>query len=224
MKIGEYWLQDTDVIFADGDIGDTNHEGPALQHVRSMVLCELGYDPDWETLNDDDCFREQLANALENVDEEIGFIDQIRRAAPDIEKKYPRILDAAFNNISGSHEDNVTDIREWCIKYLDWIWVNGCTIGIAKLDQDSLENLRSGISDVLEQECVMEEDEDLEYRFNLHVLANGYNYSITWGELKNREWSALLPTSAAAEAGRSDQVKQLDKAEEPKCYANKHGE
>jgi hypothetical protein len=39
---GEYWIVDSDVWYADGTYGDTDHRTHALQYIRYVILMELG--------------------------------------------------------------------------------------------------------------------------------------------------------------------------------------
>ena len=34
---GEYWIIDGSATFADGDVGDMNHEGYAIDHARHRI-------------------------------------------------------------------------------------------------------------------------------------------------------------------------------------------
>ena len=48
---GEYWITGHTVLFADGDIGDMNHEGYALEAIQQDILDRFG-EEDWESFID----------------------------------------------------------------------------------------------------------------------------------------------------------------------------
>jgi len=58
---GEWWIIDGYAQFADGDIGDLNHEGAAIQSARGSILGDLGSIEDADFI-DWDAFREKTCH------------------------------------------------------------------------------------------------------------------------------------------------------------------
>ena len=57
---GEYWINDDgDILHADGDTGDMNHEGHVIDTLQSQItsLLDHNYEHDWEK------FKEKAAEA-----------------------------------------------------------------------------------------------------------------------------------------------------------------
>lgn len=75
---GEYWITDGYVDFADGDVGDMNHEGKAIQYVASKhvedvvnIASDLGIELDHRRneeypAGDIEQIREKIIAAIEN--------------------------------------------------------------------------------------------------------------------------------------------------------------
>ena len=67
-QTGEYWIQDGSAMFADGDIGDMNHEAMVLESVRAEIASLLGKDEfnnaeyvDWDALKEN-VIQEMIEN------------------------------------------------------------------------------------------------------------------------------------------------------------------
>jgi hypothetical protein len=61
---GEYWIVDSDVWYADGTYGDTDHRTHALQYIRYVILMELGWNGESDSLCDGSVFREELIKTI----------------------------------------------------------------------------------------------------------------------------------------------------------------
>jgi hypothetical protein len=60
---GEYWIINGQAIYADGDIGDMNHEGYVIQYAQNLISQEVNYDFDTE-FSSWDGFKSDFVNSV----------------------------------------------------------------------------------------------------------------------------------------------------------------
>lgn len=133
---GEFWLNDGNAIFADGDIGDDNHATIILRDLRSEAEEILGVD---EYDIDDGLSEEQIAELDGKMD-----IDAIKLLA--------------FGN--PAHED----VLKYAMGHLGWARMAGNSIETATLDSSSMRNIANGIAEasMMEEDELAEQVFDIE--------------------------------------------------------------
>jgi hypothetical protein len=150
---GEYWIQGGSVEFADGDIGDFNHEAVVMQHAAILLSDELEMQ-----LNDDEsvCIRDviQIANK--------------RKLTP----YQSQLLEVCKDNV---------DLRLYAMSKWHWYWVKGDNIGTQTFTKSDMSNIYSGLSEILEQEGI--ETEDSYYEVRIGVQSTGKFYTMTLEDL-----------------------------------------
>lgn len=183
---GEYWIYDDGSInYADGDIGDTNHEGLVLAYVRRLVLDAVGGgDTDYF---DDSSFE----SALEEVLPEDAFGENLRLRTIDyITKNYDspqreqelRYIAPAF--------DASIDLREWAMRNLGWIWVRGDHCTAYQLDHQTLKALKDGVGEILDTEGHYDsEDAAEDVSLSVRSLKDGKHYYIALADLESGDFN-----------------------------------
>ena len=161
---GEWWIIDGSAHFADGDIGDFNHEAYAIQHAQYMLMDD-GYD-DWETWkmvmasriydsikeNYDEDRSWEMQRELEN-DPEYFILEHIEESDID---------ETTFFVANGNHSDP----RTWSMKELGWKRMAGNDITTWTLTSSDLSSIANGIWDAFQ-------DEDLDNeKFTIEVASN----------------------------------------------------
>lgn len=176
---GEYWITGSDVLFADGDVGDTNHEGIVIDHARRELLCLAGAD----TLDTEFCTEKDFLAAMQELAEDLkedaphGFNDAVDLAC--------RIAEDSIPNGLGDCAKELGDTRIFAIKTWNWIWVKKNNIAANSPTQDTLKQIKQGINNILEQEGEYEIPEDAVELYNLSFQATGKIYETTLADLSN---------------------------------------
>lgn len=181
---GEYWIQDGRVDFADGDVGDQNHEMVALNHIASEHL--------------DDLF---------DYAEELGLdIEEFDRYGESVWGTAAEILNAIFQALL---ERGVASIKiaEWIVKRLGikmevykmlggggdprlyviknegWIAVRSNNIELYGYDANKKRQLAQGLEDILDEEGVEDSDEHIEFSVYDHKTRRSFD--ATLADIKN---------------------------------------
>lgn len=144
---GEWWIIDGQVSFADGDIGDIDHTGMAIQHAANIVMDAVGadYNGEYGILSEhQDIIKEQM--------EEDGFQGSIQQYL--IEKLEGHddpegIVMTAYG--SG-------DPRDYAIRKWGWQRVAGNDVETMYLSAEALSSIVSGLSEIMENEGIDYDD------------------------------------------------------------------
>jgi len=125
---GEWWIISGQAVFADGDIGDMNHEMYVIQSVQRQYV-------------DDEFDR------MDYIDWE-GFEQTFQN--PDQALKELGMSDEEIEIARGQHPD----AREYGIKNFGWQRVKGNSVETNTLTSEDMGNIASGLGDVLESEGI----------------------------------------------------------------------
>lgn len=177
---GEYWIVDGRVDFADGDIGDQNHEMVALNAVASDHIDALV-----------DYAEELGVEDMPNTDEPFPaaseLIGSIHFAL--VEKGVPSVHVAGYvvKRLGTNMEvykmlGGGGDARLHMMKTDGWIAVRSNNVELYGYDQDKRKSLADGIEDILDQEGVEEPDEDIE--LSLYDHRTGRSSDVTLADIK----------------------------------------
>jgi hypothetical protein len=178
---GEWWIdQSGTAMFADGDVGDMNHEAYVINNLVSEFLDYFGID------NDERGTLDQYEEEIKEVLQERGIInnesDEFKYHSDPADFIYDYLyknkqpikdekqLEDAFFIAFGSTN---RDAREYALKYWGWKRMKGEIIDTQYLTNKDLDIISKGISDAYSDE--LEEGEDPE--FGINVYSNRTYYS-----------------------------------------------
>jgi len=185
---GEYWIIDGSPVFADGDIGDMNHEAHVISYLTSQFANLLGIDkddvPHLQYLEDqikhnfiEDGLIEKGEESEEKYDNDPAsfILEYLKQNYLHVFNNNEKQLTDAFFLAYGSSGRN--DARDYGMKYLGWIRVQGNNIQTWTLTSEDMSNITRGISSVIEQEIGSEEDDLQDLTFNVESMTNKKYYS-----------------------------------------------
>lgn len=157
---GEFWIIDGQSIYADGDIGDINHEGIVIQHMFSRLVDDLSGSERfseladiWSPMNECDgvdiCMaREAMNNMVDEwlaegiiTEEESDDIEEAIRLEIEWEQE---ALDVALGNVN--------DARDYGILGLGWIRVLGHNVQMREINKNTLSELADGLYDCYQED------------------------------------------------------------------------
>jgi hypothetical protein len=230
---GEYWFDESgDPMYADGDIGDMNHEAYVQDRCAGEVL---GYFDIYSDM--------QPADLDNHIDEIIGIIIEKLGIVNDDEKREEienDPYDALINylktqtTMNGPIDDIVHlargrggDGREFAIKEWGWSRVHQNNIEVKELTPAQLKIVASGINRALDQEGVYDEEDWLrasQSEYNISTYT-GKRFEIKLedmekGNVQGLERADIEQSTSAA----TQQVRQMDVEQTPSFYKGQLGD
>jgi hypothetical protein len=199
---GEYWIQDGYVQFADGDVGDLNHEAIVIQSAASQVLSHIGIDADEPYIPDmDDEIYEAIQNDLpeeiqtQYVDGEISAKDCLKYYGKHVlqNAKFDELVDAAYDRI---------DVRRFAMREWGWKAIRGNNVDTWNLTSEDLKKISSGLSDAYDAEITQYEQNNKSVDengfagpyFNIEVYSVGDYYSdVPFSLIESKNVASLRP-------------------------------
>jgi hypothetical protein len=193
---GEYWIQDGRVDFADGDVGEQNHEMVALNAIASDHIDrifeyaeELGVDT-----SEFDRYDEHAFSSATEVMQAIHWALKERGSVDDAEVMKELGMDLETYKILGfggsiPHSGSAMDPRIYMMVREGWIAVRSNNVELHGFDQEKKKNLIGGLEEILDQEGLDGPDEEVE--FSLYDHKSGRSSDLTLADLKGA--SALRP-------------------------------
>jgi hypothetical protein len=203
---GEYWIQDGQVDFADGDTGDKNHEMIAIEHVCSEHLeaihnyaKELGISANsLSSLQDEPTESAQwlleliLKNLFTKADpsnpkmplykSDVEIWNEIEKNCGMDKEALHVIMSGNYSLHRHSRPQSNIDPRLYVMKKEGWIAVRNDNIELFGFDETKRRNLVGGLEDILDQEGVEDSDEEIE--FNLYDHKTGRSSEVRLADLK----------------------------------------
>jgi hypothetical protein len=184
---GEYWIQDGQVDFADGDIGDQNHEGIAISavcHQYSDSIKSLAEDME---INVDkiDHYGEIDSEALSRV------LGEIVEKLEETENMTSQQADSHIMTHLGCNIEAYKilqgggDGRLYAMKYLDWIAVRSNNIELYGYDESKRNYLHSGLNEILDSEGIDEDVPPEEIEFSLYDHKTHRSSYISMADIEN---------------------------------------
>lgn len=179
---GEYWVTDTnDLVFADGDVGDFNHEGYARETGIGLLLGMFGLDvPDNGHVEDP---LEFIAGAHRD---ELGTWDP-QQGPPEIEVLIEAVLGLATNvpeyaEIIGLVKAlNGPDITTYFVQKKGWVYVKNDYIAMHKFSPARARKVldvvfeEEGIEDEALYQHEVEGRETIEFYFSEEGIRMGFS-------------------------------------------------
>ena len=156
---GEYWFdEDGSTMYADGDVGDMNHEAYVIQRCSNEVADMIGMDTGrFENCPTIEDFEEFLRDENKESEEIIEKLDngEVQQVILDI------IGDNDANQkLTKCALDLGGDARKYAIETWGWSRVHGANIEVKKLDVDTVNRVSRGIWNALEEEGLIYEDDE----------------------------------------------------------------
>jgi hypothetical protein len=181
---GEYWIQDGHVEFADGDVGDLNHEGIATNSVFSHYESEIiSLAKDYKIKVDQsygEYHPEDLTGAIDEIEEILRSKKMSQQQAHVRIVKELGCNNEAFEILCGGG-----DARLYAMKFMNWIAIRGNNIELFGYDDTKRKHLASGIPNILDDEGIHEEVESQHIEFTLHDLKTNRSSYITLQDIEN---------------------------------------
>jgi hypothetical protein len=199
---GEYWIIDGRADFADGDIGDKNHEMIAIEHVCSKYL--------------DDIYQYAKQIGIENLPSLSSLEDEPVESTQSILNLVFRKLFATGINgrpkytsnnqiyleiergcgVNGEAlqvilQSNNSDPRLYVMKNEGWIAIRNNNIELYGIDQNKLKELSSGLDDIIDQETGWAGEDEVEINdenidFNLFDHKTNKSIDLTLKDIKEK--------------------------------------
>lgn len=187
---GEWWIIDGEPIFADGDIGDMNHEAYVVQSIQSKYAYDEFNRGEWI---DWDGFKLKLAR--EKYEEENGKIDDDFWSR--LIDNFPKIIKKSY--LEGLKELGMTDeeyqiaegqgdARDYGMKHLGWKRVHGNSIQTYELTGSDLKEITNGLYDINGDDIDPTEEFEIEVMSTVTMFEN-----VPWSILSEDSLSLLMP-------------------------------
>lgn len=160
-SIGEWWLSDGNAMYADGDIGDMNHEMYVIDYIQSKYGKEENQS--WDEYIQElahNGFNEQLQlrpDEREQITEEFQY-------DPD-QFAWPVLQSMGMTDEELSIAGGFGDARLFGLKQLGWKRVAGNNVQTWALTANDLDEITSGLYDAVQ-------DQVDEMEFNIEVCSN----------------------------------------------------
>lgn len=181
---GEYWIQDGHVEFADGNVGDRNHEGIATDAVFSQYeneIVSLAKEYKIEVKqNYGEYHHEDLINAISEVEEEMSSKGLSQGYIHAQVLKELGCNKEAFDILNGGG-----DARLYVMKYENWIAVRSNNIELYGYDETKRKYLANALPNILDDEGVDESINSDDIEFTMHDLKTNRSSYITLQDIES---------------------------------------
>lgn len=207
---GEYWIINGDVSFADGDVGDVNHEGYAIDHAKREILNHFNLDSDDEFLDDQD-FAERVVGALREEGVQCDTVNWFAAAYAYLKQSG---ADERLLETLKCAADRGVDARDIAMRYWGWKWCRKNSISTWTFTSDDRRSILGGLNEIISQE-MGDGDEDWDgLVLSIGVGSNHSHFEMTMGELESganvhRDPTWRLPgaTESVEDSGMMDYMK-----------------
>lgn len=198
---GEYWIINGDVAFADGDVGDMNHEGYAIDHARREILNHFNMDSDDEFI-DDQTLSERVVEALQEQGVPCDTVNWFAAAYTFL--KQSGADERLLETLKCAAERGV-DARDIAMKYWGWKWCRRSNIGTWTFTASDRKQIVDGLNEIIGQEMHDEENWD-ELEITIGVGSTGKRYAMTMAELESGRNVSQDPTWGLRESAADDMM------------------
>jgi hypothetical protein len=221
---GEYWIQHGSVDFADGDVGERNHEGIAIdsvcsEHVDSIISLakELGLECDLPRYEVD---PEAIARVMTEIAYEICETKAV--SALDADKEIAEFLGCKLEAVAILHGGG--DARLYVMKYEDWIAIRGHNIELYGYSEEKRKYLAHGLSEILESEGIEDDVDPEEIDFYLDDLKTKRSSRLTLADIEspvvvNRP--NMMPQTVKKASPMTNAGSEENKGQNPQGVKNK---
>lgn len=227
---GEYWFDDSGTnMYADGDVGDMNHEAYVIQRCNAEILdhFHLNNGGDYDTVEThQDTILDMIVedSDIEDEDEKWEKRQELENDPADAiinyltQKGVKDVSDTVFIAYGSS-----IDAREYAIKNWGWSRVAGDSIETKELTRETLKIIARGINNALDEEGKIYEYDENPDVLDLHEYGistyTGKRFNITLRDMESGNVEGLERSDIeVAKSSATDQVKQMDMEKMPAYY------
>lgn len=184
---GEYWITDGgEVMYADGDIGDYNHEAHVIETLQHQIMDHFGIydDPpyDWDEVKEQ--IVEEILNSTDPQNQ--AAWQQLAESNPDQliatclqQQGYPNAEEALYTANGGG------DAREYAMEHWGWKRVAGNYVETWTLTASDMDIIVDGITEIL-WENGSEDVNPEQIELSISVYQTNQRVSMTLAELGQR--------------------------------------
>lgn len=175
---GEFWLIDGTAVYADGDVGDINHEGMVIQQLTAELVEEVN-DECGSRLDSEYVDMTRIEDVIrKHLDMDPMDRDQDKIENFIIEElQFPKVKLDVINGQVGA--------REYGFEVLGWKRVAGSSVETQTLSNHDLKEIADGLWDAYQEQVE-------ENSFNIEVRGNGRYYDeVPWSVVSGDDIKAL---------------------------------
>ena len=191
--MSEYWIEeDGDVQFADGDIGDLNHEGVVIDRVRSEIIEKTsshfrGSGKYFDSGSDWDEFKDALANAYAKE-----FIQKNPKKRASVEKSLN--YDPEKFTLAALKESGVTkqewetaegnnDARDYAMERWGWKTYRNGNVDTWRCTRKDMSAIIDGLESISEQDG-WSDKKFKKYKFTINIFSTKKFFNLTIEQMK----------------------------------------
>jgi hypothetical protein len=180
---GEYWIQESGVDFADGDIGERNHEGIAIEYVVSQ------YSDAVEEL----AKRLKIKNKIKNYEYAVEEVIRVLDLAKSSNRKN---IESWIINQIGCDVDTYNillgggDAREYVMEHYGWIAVRSNNVELYGYTNDKQKQIADGIYQILDEEGIEGDIDPTQIDLSLFDYKTSKSWYATLADLEQPEVAA----------------------------------
>lgn len=176
---GEYWITDDgSTMFADGDVGDYNHEGYVIMYLQGDIASDFNVHEDSEFTDWDEMkklivqeildeyepeYQEELQYRIDDGEIDEIIIEKMKETDPEADEKM--VMANGFG-----------DARQYAIMKWGWKRVAGNDIESRALTPQDMKAIARGLNEIDEMLA-----DDAEFSISVY---GGQNYDVTLAELE----------------------------------------
>lgn len=180
---GEYWLDGTTPLYADGNVGDWTHEGMVMDYVRREIADSLGM---YEFTND------------EYVDWDGFYRELMSRHDDDEDAMLKELQEEGVTDEQWAVANDMADAREYGMRVLGYHRVQAHSVETHAMTPSKLREIGNGLLEIAEQEGMPEGIEnDPNWTFHVSVYSTGQSYNLTIGEMIRGTTQSINPQAAS---------------------------
>lgn len=180
---GEYWIRDGQVDFADGDVGDQNHEMVALNSIASdHVDALMDYAEELGVNAHDLGIHDEPFTTASELLEAIHYA-LLERGVASVKVAEWIIRKLGINMEVYKLLGGGGDARLYVMKHDGWIAVRSNNIDLFGYDARKKAQMTNGIEEILDQEGIEEPDDQIEFSVYDHKTKRSFD--ATLADIKN---------------------------------------
>jgi hypothetical protein len=233
---GEWWLlPHGELIFADGDIGESNHSGIVLQEIKTIAIAAFNLEA-----NEEPILENEITELIPEI-EKAGESQAIAKIAEVLDSLHPgRLLsqntktaEELIQIIHNPYGSKTPDPREIAIDRWGWIRIHENHAEIPNMRTETLNRLQNALLEILHetyQDDSGEEPETLEKQFlrtsfSIYSVRSQHTYKVQIRELTRWNLSRKIGNrienlaESLRNAGKRA-IETLDAKNAPEFYGN----
>lgn len=220
---GEYWIMDGYTVFADGDIGDYNHEGYATEHVFGAHQEEI-YDlaDEYDISHEDNRYHdnpnpEELSKLLSEIQEKIV------ESMPEDEQSESEASAIIMQKLQIDQETltilyGYGDAAGYCMRREGWIAVRDNNAELYGWNTNSQKSLASGLDEILSHDGDDDAPDEL-VEINVYDHLTKKSFDVTLAQLKQPNIPVVSPSQPTTTYNRSLYHQSNPRDEEENKYS-----